>query len=51
MLKQSFFVTHILSFFKLSDVFSSHNVFVKSQYFDIILEKTFYSIFDVEIDF
>lgn len=51
MLRQSYFVTHIMSFFKLKDVYSSHNVFVKSEYFDKILEKTFYSIFDVEIEF
>ena len=29
--------------------YSSHNVFVKSEYFDRILEKTFLSIFDVEM--
>lgn len=51
MLRQPFFVTHIMSFFKLSDVISTHNVFVKSDYFDKVLEKTFYSIFDVEIVF
>lgn len=51
MLRQSFFVTHIMSFFKLSDVISTHNVFVKSEYFDKILEKTFYSIFDVTVEF
>ena len=50
MLCQSFFVTHIMSFFKLTDVFSSHNVFVKSIYFDRIMEKIFYSIFDVEVE-
>jgi len=50
MLRQSFFVTHIMSFFKTSEVLTSHNVFVKQQYFDKILEKTFYSIFDVDID-
>jgi len=51
MLKQSFFVTHIMSFFKLKDVYSSHNAFVKSEYFDKVLEKTFFSIFDVEVEF
>lgn len=35
----------------VSKVRPGDNVFVKSQFFDIILEKTFYSIFDVEIDF
>lgn len=51
MLRQSFFVTHILSFFRTADVLSSHNVFVKSQYFDRIMEKIFYSVFDVELEF
>ena len=50
MLRQSFFVTHIMSFFKLSDVYSSHNVFIKSEYFDKVLEKTFLSIFDVKVE-
>ena len=49
MLRQSYFVTHIMSSFKTADVYSSHNVFVKSEYFDRILEKTFLSIFDVEM--
>jgi len=30
---------------------SSHNTFVKAQYFDKILEKTFRSIFDVVVEF
>lgn len=51
MLRQSYFVTHIMSFFKISDVISTHNVFLKSEYFDKVLEKTFFSIFDVEIMF
>jgi len=51
MLRQSYFVTHIMNFFRTSDVISSHNVFVKAKYFDMILEKTFFSIFDVVIDF
>lgn len=51
MLRQSFFVTHIMSYFKTSDVISSHNVFVKSEFFDKILEKTIFSIYDVEIEF
>jgi hypothetical protein len=40
-----------MNFFRTSDVISSHNVFVKAKYFDMILEKTFFSIFDVVIDF
>ena len=51
MLRQSYFITHIMNYFKTSDVISSHNVFVKSEYLDKVLEKTFYSIFDVEIEF
>lgn len=51
MLRQTFFVTHIMTFFKTHDVISSHNTFVKAQYFDKILEKTFRSIFDVVVEF
>lgn len=51
MLRQSFFVTHIMAFFKTADVLSSHNTFVKAQYFDKILEKTFHSIFNVVVEF
>lgn len=51
MLRQSYFVTHIMSFFKTSEVLSSHHVFVKQLYFNKILEKTFYSIFDVAVEF
>ena len=51
MLRQSYFVTHIISSFKLTDIISTHNVFVKSKYFDKVLEKTFYSIFDVVVEF
>ncbi|MBR1504049.1 MAG: type II toxin-antitoxin system PemK/MazF family toxin [Prevotella sp.] len=51
MLRQSYFVTHIMSFFKVSEVLSSHNVFLKAPYFDKVLGKTFYSIFDVEVEF
>lgn len=40
-----------MNYFKTSDVISSHNVFVKSEYLDKVLAKTFYSIFDVEIEF
>lgn len=50
-LRQSYFVTHIMCFFKTSQVLSSHNVFLKAQYFDKVLQKTFYSIFDVEVEF
>lgn len=51
MLQQSYFVTHIMTYFKTRDVLQSHNVFVRSQYFDRILEKTFRSIFDVVVEF
>lgn len=51
MLKQAYFVTHIMSFFKTSEILSTHNTFVKSEYLDKILEKTFHSIFDVVVEF
>lgn len=40
-----------MSFFKTSELLSKHNTFVKSEYFDRILVKTFRSIFDVVVEF
>ena len=51
MLKQSYFVTHIMTFFRTSQVLSSHNLFVKPEYFDRVLQKTIGSIFDIDIEF
>ena len=51
MLRNSYFITHIMNYFKVSDVIRSHNVFVKSEFFDKVLEKAFYSIFDVDVEF
>lgn len=49
--KQSYFVTHIVTFFKLKDVIRSNNNFVRQVYFNRILSKVIDSLFDVEIDF
>lgn len=47
--KESFFVTHIVTFFKLEDVVQRKNTFVKSKYFDKVLEKIFESIFNIQV--
>ncbi|OUP27621.1 type II toxin-antitoxin system PemK/MazF family toxin [Bacteroides sp. An19] len=51
MAKESYFVTHVVTFFKLKDVIQSRNTFVKSKYFDKVLAKIIDSIFDVQIFF
>ncbi len=51
MAKESYFVTHVVTFFKLSDVIQSRNTFVKSKYFDKVLAKIIDSIFDVQVFF
>lgn len=49
-LRNSYFVTHIMSFFKTSEVISSHNVFVKPQFLDKILVKNIRSIYNISIE-
>jgi hypothetical protein len=46
----SFFVTHIVSFFRLNDVLRSSNRFVKQRYFDTILFQVLNSMFDIELE-
>lgn len=48
--KQSFFVTHIVCYFKTRHVINTYNTFVKQKYFDVILAKVINSMFDVSID-
>jgi hypothetical protein len=51
MAKESYFVTHVVTFFKLRDVIQSKNTFVKSKYFYKVLEKIIDSMFDVQVFF
>ena len=48
--KQSYFVTHIVSYYRADEVIRSFNNFVKSEYFDSILNKVILSMFDIEIE-
>lgn len=52
MLKQSYFVTHILDKFEERCITRHNNNFIKPEYFDTVLEKIIHSIFglDMEID-
>lgn len=49
--KQSYFVTHVVTFFKLNDVIKRNNNFVKQQYFYKVLSKVIDSMFDIEVEF
>ena len=48
--KQSFFVTHVVGYYRVDEVIQSFNNFVKADYFDPILFKVIYSMFDLEIE-
>ena len=48
---ESYFVTHIVSFYKLNDVIQSNNRFVKKEFFGKILAKVLDSMFDIEVEF
>lgn len=48
--KQSYFVTHIVSYYRVDEVIQSFNNFVKSRYFDYIINKVIYSMFDIELE-
>lgn len=37
--KQSFFVTHIIQQFNVSDVIQRHNTFIKNEYFHFLVER------------
>ena len=45
--KQSYFVTHIVNYYRTDEVIQSFNNFVKAQYFDAIMNKVILSIFDI----
>ena len=46
----SFFVTHIVTYFKLSDVIKSSNTYVKEEFFGPILDKVINSMFELEAE-
>lgn len=48
--KQSFFVTHIVTFFKVRHVLNTYNTFVKAEYFDGIMNKIINSMFDIDLE-
>ena len=48
--KQSYFVTHIVSYYQTNEVIQSFNNYVKAQYFDIVMNKVILSMFDIELE-
>ena len=48
--KQSYFVTHIVTYYRTDEVIPSFNNFVKAQYFDAIMNKVILSMFDIELE-
>ena len=48
--KQSYFVTHIVSYYRTDEVIQSFNNFVKRDYFDTIMNKVILSMFDIELE-
>ena len=47
--KQSYFVTHIVSYYRTDEVMQSFNNFVKKDFFDTIMNKVILSMFDIEL--
>ena len=43
--KQSYFITHIMGRYRIEEIMSQRNCFIKEQYFDRIIDKIIYSIF------
>lgn len=48
--KQSYFVTHIVTYYRTDEVIQSFNNFVRAQYFDAIMNKVILSMFDIELE-
>lgn len=48
--KKSFFVTHIVTYYRTDEVIQSFNNFVKKDFFDIIMNKVILSMFDMELE-
>lgn len=47
--KHSYFVTHIVTYYRTDEVIQSFNNFVKRDYFDAIMNKVILSMFDIEL--
>jgi len=47
--KQSYFVTHIVSYYRTDEVIQSFNNYVKAEFFDAIMNKVILSMFDIEL--
>lgn len=47
--KESYFVTHIVTFFKLEDVIRRTNTYVKEHFFYKVLERVIDSMFDIQV--
>ena len=47
--RQSYFVTHVVSYYRTDEVIQSFNNYVKKEYFDAILNKVILSMFDIEL--
>lgn len=47
--KKSFFVTHIVTYYRTDEVIQSFNNFVKKEFFDAIMNKVILSMFDIEL--
>ena len=50
MVKQSYFVTHILDKFPESFITKQNNNFIKPEYFDTVLQKIINSIFGLDME-
>lgn len=48
--KQSYFVTHILDKFPESIISRQDSIFIKPEYFDIVLEKVIKNIFGLDME-
>ena len=46
---KSFFVTHIVTYYRTYEVIQSFNNFVKKEFFDAIMNKVILSMFDIEL--
>ncbi len=47
--KQSYFVTHVVTYYRTDEVIQSFNNYVKKDFFDAIMDKVILSMFDIEI--
>ena len=48
--RQSYFVTHIVSYYRTDEVIQSFNNYVKQSYFDAIMNKVILSMFDIVLE-